>query len=152
MDHLAILRKAKLKKGDNLLKDILLGTKTIESRWYVNKIAPWDKIKIGDTVYFKESGSPVVAKALVSNVLQYSNLTLDLIATIITKYGKYISPKISLPEFLSWGEKQTLKKYCILVFLEKVEEIPPFNIDKTGFGISSAWLVVPDISKIKISI
>jgi len=152
MDHIAILRKAKLKKGDNLLKDILSGTKTIESRWYVNKIVPWDKIKIGDTVYFKESGSPIVAKALVSNVLQYSNLTPDLVATIITKYGKYISPKISLTEFLSWGEKQTSKKYCILVFLEKVEEILPFNIDKTGFGISSAWLVIPDISKIKISI
>ena len=56
MDHVAILRKAKVSRGDNLLQDILDGTKTIESRWYVNKISPWDKIKSGDTVYLKEFG------------------------------------------------------------------------------------------------
>lgn len=40
MHHIAILRKSNIKKGDNLLKDIIDEKKTIESRWYINKINP----------------------------------------------------------------------------------------------------------------
>lgn len=150
MDHIAILRKSNIKKGDNLLKDILDGKKTIESRWYVHKISPWNNISIGQIIYFKESGCPVTAKAIVSDVIQYENLTPELIEEIITKYGKLISPSSSLESFLVWGKKQEKKKYCILVFLKNIEKIEPFNINKQGFGISAAWLITPDINKIKI--
>ena len=40
MEHLAIMRKSW-----NLTNKILTGEKKIESRWYKNKYAPWDKIK-----------------------------------------------------------------------------------------------------------
>lgn len=150
MDHIAILRKAKISKNDNLLQDILGGTKTIESRWYVNKVSPWDKVKSDDTIYFKESGCPVTAKARVGGVIQFDNLDETKILTIITKYGKYIAPRSSIEDFKLWGKKQIKKRYCILIFLENVAKIEPFNIDKTGFGISSAWLAVGDISKVKV--
>lgn len=150
MDHVAILRKANISKGDNLLKDILKGTKTIESRWYVNRISPWDKIKKGDTVFFKESGSPVTAKANVTKVLQIINLNDHTIKEIIKNYGKAISPNTSSKQWSSWVTKQTKKRYCILIFLKDVEKVVPFNIDKTGYGISSAWLAVGSIDKIRI--
>ncbi len=149
MDHVAILRKAKISKGDNLLGDILAGTKTIESRWYVNKTAPWDKVHIGDTVYFKESGCPVTAKANVAKVLQYENWDARKIEQIIKQYGNQIAPATPLDDFLEWGRALINKKYCILVFLDNVEKIEPFEIDKTGYGISSAWLVVEDITKLQ---
>lgn len=150
MDHIAILRKSNIKKGDNLLKAILDGKKTIESRWYVHKIAPWNNIKIGETIFFKESGCPVTAKALISDVIQYDNLTPTIIEEIIVKYGKLISPGTNLESFLFWGKKQVKKKYCILVFLKDIEKIEPFNINKQGFGISAAWLTTQDINRIKI--
>lgn len=150
MDHVAILRKANISKGDNLLRDILNGTKTIESRWYMNRISPWDKIKKGDVVYFKESGRPVTAKANVSRIIQIDNLNDITLKDLINKYGNAISPNKSQEKWSNWIKKHTKKRYCILIFLKDVEKVKPFNIDKSGYGISSAWLAVGSISKVKV--
>lgn len=69
---------------------ILSCEKTIESRWYVNRSAPWDRIAEGDTVYFKESGYPVRVIATVSRVLQYDNLNEEVYRNNFDKYGKAI--------------------------------------------------------------
>ena len=92
MDHVAILRKARISKNDNLLGDILIGKKKIESRWYVNKISPWNQLNVGDHVDFKESGCSVTAVAVVSDVLQFENLTKESIKEILQKYGSKIAP------------------------------------------------------------
>lgn len=149
MDHVAILRKAKISKGDNLLKDIIAGKKTIESRWYVNKVSPWNHIKKDDTVYFKESGCAVTAKARVAEITQIDGLNSHIMKDIVKKYGDRISPNTSSEQWSAWIEKNTIKRYCILVFLKGVEKVTPFNINKSGFGISSAWLVVGDIDKVR---
>ena len=150
MDHIAILRKARISKGDNLLKDILEGKKTIESRWYVNKISPWDNIHKDDAVYFKESGNPVTARAKVAKVLQFEKLNTDTIKSILENYGSAISPNTSPEQWFSWAADQTKKRFCILVFLKDIEKVHPFNIDKTGYGNSSAWLAVGSIDKVRI--
>ncbi len=151
MDHVAILRKAKISKNDNLLEDILTGTKTVESRWYVNKVSPWNKIRKGDLVYFKETGRPVTAVAEVLKVLQYENLSKEITKQIIENYGKQIAPNSNKKEFQSWAKRESNKRYCILIFLKNVKKIQPFDIDKKGYGISSAWLVVGNIEKVKRS-
>lgn len=150
MDHIAILRKAKISANDNLLQDILDGTKTIESRWYANKIDPWDKVAAGDTIYLKESGCPVTAVAQVAKIIQYQNLDKKLLSEIIKAYGKQIAPNVGEKEFLAWGEEMTNKHYCILVFLKNARRIEPFNINKKGFGISSAWLCVGNIDRVRV--
>lgn len=152
MDHVAILRKGKIKKRDNLLANIIAGSKTIESRWYVNRIAPWNKIKVGEWIYFKESGKPVNVKAKISKVIQFENLNESVIKEIINNYGSKIAPNNSIEDNIKWALSQTKKRYCILVFLKNVEQIKPFNINKKGFGISSAWLVTDSIEKLKIKI
>lgn len=151
MDHVAILRKSRISKGDDLLGDILRGTKTIESRWYVNRINPWNKLKKGDSVYFKESGCPITAKAHVSKVLQYEKLDKLTKQKIIQDYGKFISPSSSQEKLRQWVGKLSNKRYCILIFLEEVEEIEPFKIDKSGYGVSSAWMCVGDINSVKVA-
>jgi ASC-1-like (ASCH) protein len=70
MHHIAIM-----KKQWKLIDKILAGSKTLESRWYVNKRDPWNKVKVGDTIFFKNTGEPVTAKATVSKVLQFENIT-----------------------------------------------------------------------------
>jgi hypothetical protein len=149
MHHVAILKKANIKKEDDALGDIVAGTKTIESRWYVNKVAPWDKLATADVLYLKQSGGPVVARAEIKKVLQYENLTSKIVENIIDTYGKQIAPHTSKAEFLKWAHENTKKRFCILVFLQNVTKIEPFDIDKTGYGSACAWLITENIEKIK---
>src|SRR3989344_1569690 len=82
MEHLAIM-----KKSWKLTEKILTGQKKIESRWYLSKYPPWNNIKPGETIYFKDSGEPVTIKATVSKVLQFDSLNPNKVREIIKEYG-----------------------------------------------------------------
>jgi len=139
-DHVAIMKKSR-----KLIAKILSGEKTIESRWYVNRICPWDQINAGDTVYFKDSGEPVTVKANVFKVLQFKNLSPRSVKNILKTHGKGIGMELSEKNI----RECATKNYCILIFLEDVHKVAPFKIDKTGYGLMSAWITVDDINKIK---
>ena len=139
-----------MKKSWELISKILSGEKTIESRWYKNKAAPWDKIKRGDTIFFKNSGEAVIAKANVARVLQFENLTPKTIKEIYAHHGVAIGvPKDKHAKWVK-DKVDTGKRYCILAFLSDPRRVEPFAIDKTGFGSAAAWLCVEDIEKIKV--
>lgn len=138
MEHLAILNKRL-----NLLQKIISGEKTIESRWYVNRKAPYGCIKNGDIVYFKNSGEPVTVKAAVGGVLQFDSLDDTKVMQILKEYGE----RLGVDE--SYASNIKGKKYCVLVFLENVKEIKQFNIDKKGYGMMNAWISVDNMDKIK---
>lgn len=70
MEHVAIM-----KKSWGLTKKILDDRKKIESKWYKTKHKPWDSIKKGETIYFKDSGEPVSLTAEVDRTIQFSGLT-----------------------------------------------------------------------------
>lgn len=140
MHHVAIMSK----KG-KLLDRILDGTKTIESRWYVSRRAPWNRIRAGDTVYFKNSGEFVTAKVKVKQVLQFQDLTPSLIKKIIKEYGHKITDG-DLGTFLKSVQH---KRYCVLLVLQDPQKIRPFAINKKGFGMASAWLTVRNINGIR---
>lgn len=141
MDHVAIM-----KKSWRLIEKIESGEKIIESRWYKCRRDPWNKISKGDTVYFKNSGEPVVLKASASRVLQFDDLDKTKIATILKKYGNNIGAG-GIPHF---EESLVDKKYCILIWLSDAMRITPFSINKKGFGAPSAWIVIDNINKIKM--
>lgn len=140
MQHLAIM-----KKSLGYLDKITDGTKTIESRWYISKRVPWDRIKKGETIYFKNSGDSVILKSKAGTILQFSDLTPKRIRDILNRYGRRMGIKDTNKFFKSIKNK----RYCILIFLEDVSKITPFIIDKRGFGIMSAWIAVKNISQIK---
>lgn len=143
MDHIAIM-----KQNSRLIEKILNGEKTIESRWYLSRKAPWDKIEKGDKIFFKLSGGEIMACAEADKVIQYAYLSNQKAREIIRTYGQQIGfrkSKIS-KYYKAYGNK----KFCILVFLRNPVRLKPFKIDKTGFGISSAWLCVEDIKKISL--
>ena len=142
MEHLAIMRKSW-----GLTQKILNSQKKIESRWYSVKYRPWDAIKKGELIYFKDSGEPVRLKAEVNKVMQFDKLTPDRVREILNKYGH--DDGLEKDKFQEFFERFKNKKYCILIFLKNPQEIEPFEIDKTGFGAMSAWITVADISKIK---
>ena len=143
MDHVAIM-----KKSWGLTKKILTGEKSIESRWYKVRYAPWGRVKRGDAVYFKDSGEPVTLKTQVKKVLQFSHLTRAKVKEILKKYGKDDGlRKEKIPEFLSRFKD---KKYCILIFLKNPRKVEPFEINKKGFGAMASWIIVGDIKPIMV--
>ena len=138
-DHVAIMRPSW-----RLIPEILAERKTVESRWYQTRRAPWNQIRAGDTVYFKDSGAPVTAKAHVAGVLQFEMENLAAARRIVREYGE----RIRLPERdpKKWPR---LPRYCILIFLADPKPVHPFAIDKRGFGSAAAWLTVPRIVAIR---
>ena len=142
MVHVAIM-----KKSWGLIPKILAGQKTVESRWYRNKCRPWGQIAIGNEIYFKDCGEPVSVKAKVTKVIQLADLTPAKTKEILAKYGqKDLGLSKNIPSEIKNYFKN--KKYCLLVFFDRVQKIKPFNIDKTGFGLQSAWLTVEKIESI----
>lgn len=142
MDHVAIMRKSW-----DLTEKIISGEKSIESRWYDSRVAPWDRIKAGDTVYFKNSGEPIRIKSSVGKVLQFSDLNENKVADLLKEYAAQDGiDDADVPKFFQMFKD---KKYCILIFLRDVRAVEPFDIDKSGFGSMSAWIVTEDVEKIK---
>ena len=142
MEHVAIMRKSW-----GLTQKILSGQKKIESRWYKVKYSPWDRIKSGEIVYFKDSGKPVTIKTEVEKVIQFSDLTPEKVKEILYQYGQADGLGIDkIPEFFEMFKN---KKYCMLIFLKNPQKIKPFEIDKSGFGAMSAWISVDDVNRIK---
>ena len=109
MEHIVIM-----KKSWGLTEKILTGEKTVESRQHKSRYAPWNRIKPGDTVYFKDSGEPVPVRAEVVKVLQFDNLTAEKTEQILSEYGKadlgtnHIMPEVR--EYVSG------KNYCVLAY------------------------------------
>jgi len=142
MEHIAIM-----KKSWGLTRKIISGQKTIESRWYKSKHAPWDRIKKGETVYFKDSGEPVSIKAEVEKVLQFSGLNPEKVKKILHEHGGADGLGIgSMPGFVELFKD---KKCCILIFLKNPQKVAPFGINKSGFGSMAAWITTDDINRIK---
>lgn len=142
MDHIAIMRKSW-----GLTGKILSGRKKIESRWYKNKYAPWDKIAPGETIYFKDSGEPVRIKAKVGKVVQISELTPKKVRRILEEYGE--DDGIGKPELDGYFQMFKDKNYCMLIYLKNPQSVAPFKISKTGYGAMASWITLLSIDSIK---
>ena len=126
MFHIAILRK----KYFNL---ILSGKKTIESRFSYNKIAPYKQVEVGETIYLKESGKNITAKARVKDV-KFFELNPAIVEDIRVKYGA----DIGVTDVGAWEETKQ-KRYGTLVWLENVETINEIKVNRS---CGTAWFVL----------
>lgn len=126
MQHIAILRQP-------FFDMVLSGEKTIESRWSMNKVAPYGKVNIGDEIFLKETGKDVTATAIVKNV-KYYELTPEIVEEICLCYGK----QIGTDKFEDW-ETTLHKKYCTLIWLSDVKEIEPIKVKRSN---GAGWLIV----------
>lgn len=136
-----------MKKSLGLTQKILSRQKKIESRWYKARCAPWGRIKSGEVVYFKDSGEPITIKAEVDKVIQFSDLTPEKIREMLNQYNQVGG--LGMDDTRKNFEIFKDKNYCILIFLKNPQKIKPFYIDKSGFGVMSAWISVDDVNKIR---
>jgi len=143
-DHVAIMTPVW-----GLIPKILKGEKIVESRWYMQKSAPWDNIFAGDRIYFKDSGKPVTVRAEVGKVRQLENMTPAKVKDFLYEIAENDGPGTDKKKLEQFYDRFKDKKYVILIELKNPIEIDPFEINKAGFGAMTAWITVDDISKIK---
>ena len=141
MHHVAIM-----KKSWKLLPLIEKGIKICEARWYKARFAPWNKIKAGDILYFKDSGDPVTLKSTVTKVFQYEVNNNGKALEIMNRHIIADTGTTNLSENIR--DYILNKKYAIFVYFGNVKKIKPFSIDKTGYGAQCAWITVDDIESI----
>jgi hypothetical protein len=131
------------------LRKVLSKDKTIESRWSRDRSAPFRLVSPGDTIYFKRSGGPVLARAAIIQA-DYYELPEDwasvtvLVQQHAAELGLNGNP--SAQEFL---ETHQTKRFASFFRLKGLEQIMPFNIDKSGFSPRASWLALPDINPIR---
>ena len=142
MVHVAIM-----KKSWKLTGKILSGEKTVETRWYKNRVAPWGKIHEGETVYFKDSGEPVTVAAEVAKVEQFEDIDETKSRKLISVYGVSDTGTEKIDPAIDAYTKG--KRYCIFVHLKNPQRVKPFEIDKSGYGAMAAWLCVDDIGELR---
>ncbi len=126
MEHIAIFRQP-------FYDFVLNGQKTIESRWSMHKIAPYNKIKVGDTIFIKKTCDKISAKAVASDVKSFE-LTPTIVEQIREKYGK----EICTDYFDDW-ETYLNKRYCTLIWLKDVTRIYPIDAPKSH---GAGWIVL----------
>jgi hypothetical protein len=122
--HLAVM-------VEPFLSWILAGTKTIESRFSKNAIAPYQRVSEGDVVLLK--AGPVVGSFQVSSTT-YAVLGGGDLARLRTKYADAIGGHDD--EF--WAARAD-KRYATLLGVGEVHRLPPVPVSKRDMR---GWVIV----------
>jgi len=141
MEHVVYV-EAKVSELESLLE----GDKTMIIRSSSDRQVPYDKVKVGETLYFlRNNGEGLVrAKATVSSVHFSEKLTKVKSLELVNENQEKL--QLSDEQIKRWGGK----RYVVLVGIEKVIRLYPFDINKAKFGNMDDWIVMKDIEKIKI--
>jgi hypothetical protein len=126
------------------LEKLLNGEKSMIIRGANGKKCPLGgRAKINDIVYFVESnGSMIVThKAIISDVIESYNMTLDETKEFIKKYEKKLN--LSKAQYDRWSAKKCLAVYEIT----NIEEIIPFKYNRQRN--MDDWVITDDITKLK---
>lgn len=124
--HLAVFQQPFL----NLL---LERRKTVESRFSVNRIAPYEAIKRDDLILLKKSGGPVVGIALAGDPGFYA-LDAEAWTTIRARF----SQAICAPDDGFW-ERKADAQFATLIPVRDVVEIAPLFVTKRD---RRGWVVI----------
>ena len=115
--HVAVMREP-------YLTLVLHGRKTVESRFSVNRVRPFEAVAVGDVLALKEQSGPVVGLAVVEHVAFYE---LDPLVwrTLQERYSKPLCAED--PDF--WLERKRAR-YATLMRLRDTERVLPVMLAK----------------------
>jgi hypothetical protein len=111
------------------------GKKKVESRFSINKIGPYEKVKKGDIILAKRTGGAIVGIFLAGKVTFISNLGNSRVKNIEKKYGRLICTEA---DPLFW-DKRSRARYATLIDIENFAELEPFKCEKRD---RSGWSVI----------
>lgn len=130
-DHIAILHR-------HYLDLILSGIKTVESRLTGNTLAPYEQIKPGERIYFKQSSGPFRATALADTVEFYDQLTP---AKLRQLYNQYNACVCGTEDY--WFVTKANARYATFVTLRDVLPTSVGPTMKPSQGL--AWFVIDPV-------
>lgn len=113
---------------------ILDGQKTVESRFTKTARPPYRCVRPGETIYFKASSGPYMAKAVAGRVVSHDNLTPTKVNTLRKQYNRSIRGD---DEF--WRSKRT-SRYATLIQIRDIERITTGPTLPPSHGL--AWFVL----------
>lgn len=129
--HLAVF-------NEPFLSLVFEGKKKIESRFSINKISPYKRVKKGDIVILKESGGDVTGIFIVGEVKFFKHLDKCLIAKIEDEFGEMICT--SYDE--NFWAKREKANYASLIEVNKIKKLPPYKSEKRD---RSGWSILRTI-------
>lgn len=106
------------------LSYVLDGSKTVESRFSINRAEPYRRVAVDDVLLIKSSGGPIVAVAEVKQTSFYQ-LNREQLNMIREKFG----PALRVEEESFW-ENRKESCYATIVGLGNVRSISPVACDK----------------------
>jgi hypothetical protein len=115
------------------LQFVLDGKKTVESRFSVNRCAPYNAVRSGDLILIKRSGGPIVGVAEVSKTWFYE-LDKPALRSIRTRFGSLLCVEDS-----SFWDSKSNSCYATLIQLGQVESITPITCLKRD---RRGWVVI----------
>ena len=116
--HLAILL-------DPYLQYILDGTKTVESRFSKNRIAPYNMVQTGDVVLLKKVGTKSISGVCVIREVWFYQLDPDSWSEIREGFSKAL--RADDPSF--WNRRETAH-FATLMRVAEVHRLPPIEVPK----------------------
>ena len=141
MDHVVYVN-AKTKELEKLLQ----GKKTMIIRGAAGRKLPHGRVSKGDTLYFIRNNAEGVvrARAGVCGVFSSEKLTEDESRSLVNDNQDKLQLEPS--ELQRWAGK----RFLVLVNVEDVREVTPFQIDKSNFGHMDDWLPVENIDQYRM--
>lgn len=115
--HLAIF-------SEPFLKYILDGLKTVESRFSVNRCAPYGRVNAGDIILLKRAGGPIVAVCEVGSAWFYE-LEPKSLHTIRGQFSEALCAQ----DASFWNDRAGAS-YATLMTIQQVQKIDPMYCEK----------------------
>ncbi len=115
MDHLGEYNK-------NPLSRMIDGQRKAAIHFMRNMEPPYDSIKEEDTLYMSTRGGITVAKATVEKVENFKDLDPRTAKDIIMEHKNDIAPTNMMME------RDIYRKYLTIIWLDNVQEMPPFTV------------------------
>lgn len=106
------------------LDAILEGRKTIESRFGIHRVAPFERVSAGDFILLKKSGGPIVGIAIAGEA-SYFRLDAETLGEIRSRFAAQI-----YAEDDEFWERRASKRFATLIEIDEVFKIETFEIDK----------------------
>lgn len=140
MDHVVYL-DAQAKEQQLLLDQ----QKTMIVRGAAGRKLPYGRVNPGDMLYFINNNAEgkVHARAVVESVLNSDKLAEGEAGQLIAEHQAWL--QLTEKQRQRWAGK----RYLVLVGLGRVEEVEPFQIDRSNYGNMDDWLTVGQIEEVK---
>lgn len=142
MDHVVYLDT----KANEMTK-LLEGQKTMIIRGAAGRKMPYGRVNSGDVLYFlNNDGEGVVkARAVVQSVFNSEKMDKDQSSNLVVEHQDQL--QLTERQFKRWAGK----RYLVLISVSDLEEVEPFEVDKSDFGNMDDWLPVEDIGRVKLT-